>query len=705
MEDNSRPTGLVAIEGRGKPIDLPKIEASPGRWSEKAKNIFAKWGRIVAPALFGIANITNPAFAASNAPEINPNKAVPVEVQPVEKSPLKAIVDKDKKANETTTLMRSAKAVDVAAIDYTNADEINKAITGYRYQYDKQTKELTSLDEVVIEEPNKALWLQNAESNITAITQKTGRSPEMTYIFTNGLLADAARNTIVSLNQKGQNYVIMWPAAYIEGKASLSTSPSEWWFSTSVGNENIGYAEITLPSGYEPTDIRVKWIGDTQIVELQPKNDKGLMVFNPLTGVWTDMRGPLPDVLARPSAAMLEKAISPFALAYKLDVETTNLVMNNLQEKMIAGEDGKEYRILLTSIPQDKIAKNSQYTKLQNIPLMIAQKLEDGSWKFEKVDNSKLLSIKNIKFGIAPNLSDDSNNQNWINMVYYESSIIVPRGGFPPRIFSDWPTVPADWMNISKNAKAPIRVNNGFWNNQGYDISPNDPILSEKDPSKIELFMRNYIRKVLLYKPDQINIVLEPWQYRNNSIIWNNSIYYKAFGEDWPLKAFQIAQQELDNLKKIGAIPNNKNIEFYWNDWGIDQLGKNNSTLFSYIQKMQAAGIKIDGVGLQIRPGVSFYPHIPTEKDLVDSINEFKKLGLKVYLEYLVYQAQGNTHVEEVMKNSVNACIQTKCDDLVIWDQLDRDKLNPVLLNKDYSYGLKYFNMSKYIFEAINSQN
>lgn len=91
------------------------------------------------------------------------------------------------------------------------------------------------------------------------------------------------------------------------------------------------------------------------------------------------------------------------------------------------------------------------------------------------------------------------------------------------------------------------------------------------------------------------------------------SIFYKKLGDNYVVDAFRLAQQ---------AAPNT---ELYYNDYNNEQPAKRKGCI-ELIKKVQAAGVRIDGVGIQ---GHWHLGKIPL-KEIEESINEYAALGLKV---------------------------------------------------------------------------
>lgn len=92
-----------------------------------------------------------------------------------------------------------------------------------------------------------------------------------------------------------------------------------------------------------------------------------------------------------------------------------------------------------------------------------------------------------------------------------------------------------------------------------------------------------------------------------------NSIFLQKLGDDYVVEAFQLAQK---------ASPHSK---LYYNDYNIEQPKKRSGAI-ALIKKIQAAGVRIDGVGIQ---GHWRYDKVPM-KDIEESIKEFSALGIEV---------------------------------------------------------------------------
>ena len=92
-----------------------------------------------------------------------------------------------------------------------------------------------------------------------------------------------------------------------------------------------------------------------------------------------------------------------------------------------------------------------------------------------------------------------------------------------------------------------------------------------------------------------------------------NSVFLQKLGPDYVVEAFRLAQK---------AAPHTK---LYYNDYNIEQPGKRAGAI-ALIKKIQAAGVRIDGVGIQ---GHWRADNVPM-KDIEESIKAFSALGIEV---------------------------------------------------------------------------
>ena len=164
-------------------------------------------------------------------------------------------------------------------------------------------------------------------------------------------------------------------------------------------------------------------------------------------------------------------------------------------------------------------------------------------------------------------------------------------------------------------------------------------IRTMKDADSVKQYFTNHINTVAshfdgkIYSWDVVNEALE----EDGSM--RKSIFLNKLGEDFVTEAFRLVQK---------AAPNT---ELYYNDYNIEQPNKRAGAI-TLIKKIQAAGVRIDGVGIQGHWHVGSVPF----KEIEQSIIEFSALGVKVMfteldLEVLPRNFQGADVNQRVASN------------------------------------------------------
>jgi endo-1,4-beta-xylanase len=134
-----------------------------------------------------------------------------------------------------------------------------------------------------------------------------------------------------------------------------------------------------------------------------------------------------------------------------------------------------------------------------------------------------------------------------------------------------------------------------------------------KDADSVKQYFVNHINTVAsrydgkIYSWDVVNEAL------NEDGTLRNSIFLQKLGDNYIVEAFRLAQK---------AAPNTK---LYYNDYNIEQPKKRAGAI-EIIKKIQAAGVRIDGVGIQ---GHWHADNVPME-NIEQSIKEFSALGIQV---------------------------------------------------------------------------
>jgi endo-1,4-beta-xylanase len=134
-----------------------------------------------------------------------------------------------------------------------------------------------------------------------------------------------------------------------------------------------------------------------------------------------------------------------------------------------------------------------------------------------------------------------------------------------------------------------------------------------KDADSVKQYFVNHINTVAgrydgkVYSWDVVNEAL------NEDGTLRNSVFLKNLGDDYIVEAFRLAQK---------AAPHTR---LYYNDYNIEQPKKRAGAV-AIIKKVQAAGVRIDGVGIQ---GHWHVDNVPMQ-DIEQSLKEFSALGIKV---------------------------------------------------------------------------
>ena len=175
------------------------------------------------------------------------------------------------------------------------------------------------------------------------------------------------------------------------------------------------------------------------------------------------------------------------------------------------------------------------------------------------------------------------------------------------------------------------------WNTYNFDLADKLVAFAQKNKIKVNAHtliwhsqLPSFMRKmkdadsVRKYFVDHITTVagrydgkVYSWDVVNEALnedgTLRNSIFLQALGDDYIVEAFRLAQK---------ASPHSK---LYYNDYNIEQPKKRAGAI-ALIKKIQSAGVRIDGVGIQ---GHWRADNVPM-KDIEESIQEFSALGIEV---------------------------------------------------------------------------
>lgn len=129
--------------------------------------------------------------------------------------------------------------------------------------------------------------------------------------------------------------------------------------------------------------------------------------------------------------------------------------------------------------------------------------------------------------------------------------------------------------------------------------------------------VKQYFENHITTAASRYDVKVYSWDVVNEALnedgTLRNSIFLQKLGPDYIVEAFRLAQK---------ASPHSK---LYYNDYNIEQPKKRAGAV-ALIKKIQAAGVRIDGVGIQ---GHWRADDVPMN-DIEQSIKEFSALGIEV---------------------------------------------------------------------------
>ncbi len=216
--------------------------------------------------------------------------------------------------------------------------------------------------------------------------------------------------------------------------------------------------------------------------------------------------------------------------------------------------------------------------------------------------------------GTALNASQiEERDSNAAKIITHEFNAITPENSMKCEVIHpSWNTYhfeQADKLIAYGNKnKIPIMGHTLVWHSQLSGFVKNI-----QSADSLSLFLDQHISTIAarydgkIFSWDVVNEAL------NEDGSMRNSIFLQKLGPNYVVDAFRIAQK---------AAPKT---ELYYNDYNIEQPQKRAGAI-NLIKKIQAAGVRIDGVGIQ---GHWQLGHVPF-KDIEESIEAFSKLGIKV---------------------------------------------------------------------------
>ncbi len=606
MEGRIRPSGLTEVTSR---VDALSPHQPTPHHKESSPIPF----KIAAPIIIATLGLAacGPISAKTSTPEgAFPTSAPTSEVIPA--NPTATVVPAE---TPTSAPTKVPEVVAPDVVDYMVDQSFIDAQYGYRYALSGNI--LSPMDNVPLEDANAAQWILNAENNAQLVKERTGAAPSATLLFTNGKKDAESRNAAMSFSGNS----IMWPS-YSEGQSTfLSASPSEYWFPVQADQNKVTYKKVNLPTGYTSDDVRMGWVGDNQSVELAAKGGKGMLVFNPTTQEWREMKNV-------PTTELLTNVITPFVHAFgdKVNVAGTEIDGTQLLAEIQKNPD---------AFIQKKTIKGQEYSFLIIDGIPLAFEGSEGVWA--EISLKFLGELNNIVIG--------SDTRGVVEDLAWHKilSANFARATIEPGIdwFASEPVRgqidPESVKNV--NDQIAILQKDGITDLVGHPIIDNG---GAPDWIKNGTFTQEELRQIMtdriehiISSNQEINtwvVVNEPYLPANINPDRSKDPFYKVWGNyDYIIEAFQIARNE---AKKEG-----RDIKLIYNDGDNHYADGQSSAITRQIVKRLVEQHLVDYVGMQMHIGEweanafekYMVPEMPAE------FKYYKDLGIPILITEMTY--------------------------------------------------------------------
>ena len=186
------------------------------------------------------------------------------------------------------------------------------------------------------------------------------------------------------------------------------------------------------------------------------------------------------------------------------------------------------------------------------------------------------------------------------------------------------------------------------------------PTTTTEQKSTVGTIMERHITNEVAHYKDDImswDVVNEPL---NDDGQLRDSVWLRAMGETYIDRAFAAAH---------AAAPQ---AELFMNMYGAETSGPIQKNYLALAERLVKRGVPITGVGLQMH--VYEREDQVSVKDLNDTINKFKALGLRVRVSEMdVYSDDGQTQQADQYSAALATCIKNdNCESFTTWGVSDR---------------------------------
>ena len=188
-------------------------------------------------------------------------------------------------------------------------------------------------------------------------------------------------------------------------------------------------------------------------------------------------------------------------------------------------------------------------------------------------------------------------------------------------------------------------------------------------PAQVDSILAGHIAALMAHFKGKIRI----WDVVNEAVDDNaqrrTTFWSTALGPGYTARAFQLARAA-DSTALL-----------FYNDYNIEGPGAKSDTVYAMLSALKAAGVPVDGIGMQAHFIVG---QLPPLQALLQNFARFAALGLKIEITELddrmpVPASYGNLSQQAVdYQTIVNACLQTPaCDAVELAGVYDGDSWVP----------------------------
>lgn len=290
-----------------------------------------------------------------------------------------------------------------------------------------------------------------------------------------------------------------------------------------------------------------------------------------------------------------------------------------------------------------------------------------------------LAEKKGILIGSAVAVEPLKNNPKYSNLIVQEFNLITPENAMK------WGSLSQDrgiynfedaefLVDFAQKNKQKVHGHVLVWDKQ----LPKWLIKGSSSKAELRKILKEHIHTVVTHFKGRI----EAWDVVNESLESEGSkldkryFWYEKLGPEYIELAFQLAHE---------ADPN---AILFYNEWGAEDLGEKSDGMFKLISELTNRKVPINAVGLQMHTGLGFSPKA---KDVVQNINRYIDMGLKVYITEMDVRIQyGKGSLQEKLEEQAKIYLeiiekvisQTQIEGIIFWGLDDSHSWITYSLNK-----------------------